>query len=41
MNKIQKAAEFETPALGDYIQAPAIAPGAMAHSKPFAAHADH
>ena len=34
-------ADFETPELGEYQITPALQPGAMAHSKPFVAAANH
>ncbi len=33
--------QFETPALGPYLEIPPVRPGAMAHSKPFVAKAEH
>ena len=36
-----KAPDFEVPELGDYTQAPAVAPDAMAHSRPYVAAPQH
>jgi len=33
--------EFETPELKPWVDAPKVAPGAMAHSKPFVAKPEH